>query len=104
MADPNPPPQTIKTPICTAAVPAGTKSKFKLKAARRRQTRLEKYTASMNDNSIINMYINKAEDERTVIVTITSRTCVESLSMQDTPHWAKQRPTFCRKEGMQDNH
>ena len=38
-----------------------------MKAARRLQTKFEAYMSKMNDNSIIDLYINNAEDERTVM-------------------------------------
>ena len=40
-------------------------SNFKAKAAARRKTRKQQYSADMNDNEIINMWISKTEDERT---------------------------------------
>ena len=42
-------------------------SKFKIKAARRRKSKFTKYMANMKDEGIINLYITKAEYERTTI-------------------------------------
>ena len=50
------------------AAPSDTRRKFKKKAAQCRITRAEIYLENMNDNGIIVMYINKAEDECTVMV------------------------------------
>ena len=42
-------------------------STFKIKAAHSFQKTFEAYMSKMNDNYIINLYINKAEDEHTVM-------------------------------------
>ena len=42
-------------------------SAFKIKAARRLQTKFEECTSKINYNGIIDLYINKAKDERTVM-------------------------------------
>ena len=57
MAENSDPTTTIKS----------AESTFKVKAARRRLNKLNKYMAAMNDNGIIDFYGNKAEDERTTM-------------------------------------
>ena len=42
-------------------------SVFKIKSARRLQTIFESYISKINDNGIFDLYINKAEDESTVM-------------------------------------
>ena len=57
-------------------------SVFKIKAARLLQAKFEAYIAKMNDNYIMDLYINKAEDERTVMEKITAGTRFMSQSTQ----------------------
>ena len=58
------PPSNEKTIVPTAAL-SDTRSKFKQKAAQCRVTRTEIYLSNMNDNGILDIYINKVENERT---------------------------------------
>ena len=64
MANPGPPPETQ-----TKSQKVLTKhhSDFKSKVARHLQTKFEAYMSKMNDNSILDLYINKAEAELTVM-------------------------------------
>ena len=70
-ADPGPPPEdnTQKTETKTTTETSANKhqSNFKLKAARRLQYKISTYMSKMNDDGIIDLYIIKAEDERTAI-------------------------------------
>ena len=67
-ADLIPPPPEHKTST-TIKTNDRTKhrSKFKLKAERRRHTKFTKYMNKIKDEGIINLYITKAENERTAI-------------------------------------
>ena len=85
-----------------AAVPQHH-STFKLKAARCRQTNFEAYVAKMNDG-INDLYINKAEDERTIMAT---RDYKDSRRVTiDAAHAAtrKPKPTILKKGRTSDMH
>ena len=60
----------------------------------------------MNDNKIIDLYINEAEDERTVMTKISSRMRGASQSTQPVkPHVnPSQSPSSYSKERMLDTH
>ena len=82
LADPDPPPEdntkqtaTKQPETKTTPKPRAIKhqSNFKIKAARFLQSKLSTYMSKMNDYGIINLYITKAEDERTTIKKKTSR-------------------------------
>ena len=65
LATVDPPPQIIQPTTGAVARPTNNAITFKIKLAQRRQTKLAKYIESINNNGVIDMYINKAEDERT---------------------------------------
>ena len=67
LATSDPPPQTSKATTKYNTIPTNSSSVFKMKATRRRQSMLSMYIESMNDNGILNMYVNKAEYERTIM-------------------------------------
>ena len=62
-ADPDPANEVSND--CTKIGEAKQPSKFKAMAAAHRKTRNQQYISDMNDNGIIDMWISKAEDERT---------------------------------------
>ena len=64
MANPGPPPDTQTK---NQKVLPKHQSDLKIKPARRLQTKFETYMSKMNNSDIIKFYINKAEDERTVM-------------------------------------
>ena len=68
LAELSPPPSEDKTSTTTkTSDQTKHQSKFKLKAERHRQTKFTKYMNKMKDEGIIDLYITKAEDERTSI-------------------------------------
>ena len=71
LAESGPPSNKITT--ATTAAPSDTRSNFKQKAAQRCSTRADTYLSNINYTNIIDMYINKAEDEHTV----TQKTILE---------------------------
>ena len=66
-ANPGPPNFNITRRTNISASPTSNQSVFKSKAAARHKGRTAAYIAAMNDDGIIDMYINLAEDERTVM-------------------------------------
>ena len=101
----NPSPQT-ETQTNNQRVLPKHHSIFKIKAAHRLQTKFEACIAKMNENNIIDLYINKEEDERTALAKITSRTQSASQSTQTTQPQAipSQSMTSYIKERMLATH
>ena len=60
-------------------------SKFKAQAAARKTTRKQKYIKDMNDNGIIDMWISKAEDERTAMAKTSTRSKNHSDKRHEKP-------------------
>ena len=70
---------------CTKIGEAKQPSKFKARAAARRQTRKQQHILDMKDEGIINMYIDKAEDERTSLAELIPRNKNHSDKKNVTP-------------------
>ena len=70
-ADPDPTNEVSND--CTKIGEAKQPSKFKSIAATRRQTRKQQYISDMKEDGLIDMYIVKAEDERTSLAKMSPR-------------------------------
>ena len=58
---------------CTKIGEAKQPSKFKARAAVHRQTRKQQHILDMKEDGLIDMYIEKAEDERTSLAKLSPR-------------------------------
>ena len=66
--DPDPQPKVSKSKNndeTKTVAPPKQSSTFKAQAAARKRTRKQQYIKNMNDNGVIDMYISKAEDDKT---------------------------------------
>ena len=84
LAESGPPSNKITT--ATTAAPSDTRSNFKQKAAQRCSTRADTYLSNINYTNIIDMYINKAEDEHTVTQKTILEIGAESQLMKRISH------------------
>ena len=74
----DPPPQISQATKKSNIRPTNNSSVFKMKATRRRKSRLATYIGIMNENGILDMYVHKAEDECTIMAKNNShdKSCV----------------------------
>ena len=86
-ADSDPTHKVSNDKECTKISAAKQPSKFKARAAVRRQTRKQQYILDMKEDGLMDMYIAKAEDERTSLAKLSQRNKNHSDKKNVTPSY-----------------